>query len=217
MRSARCYCSPASRCLSSLDCDLRARADKHVATQQVRVHDEMFQNLAAVARRGLGPEQQSQIVLLPDMGGCAIRCTSRKSAGVAARWAARADTLPRAQRAQESLGYRGCWKQAWQELDDVTNEMCKMGVVVCDGMPAVHPGLHDVIAACPPAQLAHLNATLKPSPTSHERSRLEGKAGNAIGRCHPEQVLEARSEQCARDNPIGCRSQHWPALERLFM
>ena len=56
-------------------------------------------------------------------------------ARVAARWAALSDTLPRAQRALESLGYRGCWTQVWQELDDVTNEMCKLGVVVAMDCP----------------------------------------------------------------------------------
>ena len=81
----------------------------------------------------------------------------------------------RAQRALESLGCRGCWKQAWLELDDVTNEMCKLGVVVCDGLPAV-----DVIAACLPAHLAHQNVTLAPSPMNHERSGLQGEAGKAI-------------------------------------
>ena len=40
--------------------------------------------------------------------------------------------------------------------------------------------LHDVIASCPPAQLAHQNATLTPSFMNHERSRLQGKAGKAI-------------------------------------
>ena len=86
----------------------------------MKVHDAVFQSLAAIARRELGPEQRSQIALPVDTG-------------VAARWAALSDKLPRAQRALESLGYRGCWTQAWQELDDVTNEMCKLGVVVCDG------------------------------------------------------------------------------------
>ena len=57
----------------SLDYDLRARGDKHVATQQRRVHDAVFQSLAAIARRELGPEQQSQIALPADMGGCATR------------------------------------------------------------------------------------------------------------------------------------------------
>ena len=41
----------------SLDHDLRARADKHVPTQQKRVHDAMFQSLAVIQ---LGP-QQSQV------------------------------------------------------------------------------------------------------------------------------------------------------------
>ena len=45
----------------SLDYDLRARADKHVATQRRRVHDAVCQSLAAIAGRELGPEQQSQI------------------------------------------------------------------------------------------------------------------------------------------------------------
>ena len=146
----------------SLDYDLRA--DTHEATQQTRLHDAVFQSLASIARRELGPEQQSQITLPADMGGCAIRSPSRQGAGVAARWAALSDTLPRAQRALESLGHRGWWKQAWQDLDDVTNEMCKLGVVVCDGMPAVDPRLHDVIAACPSAQLAYQNVTLGAEP-----------------------------------------------------
>ena len=51
----------------SLDCDLRARADKHLATQQRRVHDAVFQGVAAIARRELGPEQQSRVALLVDM------------------------------------------------------------------------------------------------------------------------------------------------------
>ena len=72
----------------SLDYDLRARADKNVATQQRRVHDAVFQSLAAIARRELEPEQQSQIALPADMGGCAIRSSNSKGAGVAARWAA---------------------------------------------------------------------------------------------------------------------------------
>ena len=46
----------------SLDFDLRARADKHVPTQQKRVHDAMFQSLAVIPRREPGP-QQSQITL----------------------------------------------------------------------------------------------------------------------------------------------------------
>ena len=93
----------------------------------------------------LGPEQQSQITLPADMGGCAIRSCNRKGAGVAARWEALSDTLPRAQRALETLGYWGCWKQARQELDDATNKLCNSGVVVCDGMPVVActlPSLH---------------------------------------------------------------------------
>ena len=48
--------------------DLRARADTHVATQQMRVHDAVFQSLAAIARRELEPEQQSQIALPADIG-----------------------------------------------------------------------------------------------------------------------------------------------------
>ena len=51
-----------------LSTELRARADKHVATQQRRVHDTVFQWLAAIARRELGPEQQIQIALPADMG-----------------------------------------------------------------------------------------------------------------------------------------------------
>ena len=162
----------------SLDYDLRARADKHVATQQRRVHDAVFQSLAAITRRELGPEQQSQIALSADMGGCAIRSPNRKGAGVAARWAAL--TLPRAQRALEELGYCGCWKQAQQELEDVTSELCNFGVGVCDGTPVVDPHLHDVIASCPPANCAQQHAALTPSPTNHARSRLQGKAGKAI-------------------------------------
>ena len=49
-----------------------------------------------------------------------------------------------------------------------------------DGVPAVDPRLHDAIAACLPAQLAHQNATLTPSPMNNERSRLQGKARKAI-------------------------------------
>ena len=64
--------------------------------------------------------------------------------------------------------------------NDVTNEMRDLGVVVCDGMPAVDPRLHDVIAASPPAHLALQNVTLAPSPMNHERSRLPGKVGKAI-------------------------------------
>ena len=139
----------------SLDYDLRARADKHVATQQRRVHDAVFQSLAAITRRELGPEQQNQIALPADMGGCAIRSPNRKGAGVAARWAALSDTLPRAQRALEELGYSGCWKQAQQELEDVTSELCNFGVVVCDGTPVVDPRLHDVIASCLPPRTTH--------------------------------------------------------------
>ena len=47
-------------------------------------------------------------------------------------------------------------------------------------MPAVDPRLHEVIAACSPAHLAHQNVTLAPGPMNHERSRLQGKAGKAI-------------------------------------
>ena len=89
MRSARSHCSSATRCLSLS-----------------RLY-AVFQSLAAIARRELGNEQQSQIALPADMGGCAIRSPNRKGAGVAARWAAPSDTLPRAQRALETLGYRG--------------------------------------------------------------------------------------------------------------
>ena len=59
-------------------------------------------------------------------------------------------------------------------------ELCNLGVVVCDGTPVVDPRLFDVIASCPPAQLAHKNATPTPSPMNHERSRRQGKAGKAI-------------------------------------
>ena len=89
-----------------------------------------------------------------------MRSSIRKGARVVARWVALSDTLPSAQRALESLGERGCWKQARDELDDVTNKMCNLRVVFCDGMPAVDFRLHDVIAACLPAQLAHRNAAL---------------------------------------------------------
>ena len=65
----------------SLDCDPRGRADKHVATQEMRVHDTVFQSLAAVAQRELGPEQQSQITLPADMGRGAIRSPNRKGQG----------------------------------------------------------------------------------------------------------------------------------------
>ena len=101
-----------------------------------------------------------------------------KEAGVAACWTALSDTLPRAQRA--------LWLP-WmletgmaQELDDVTNEMCKLGVVACEGMHAVDPRLHDVIAAFHAAQLVHQNVTLAPSPMNHERCRVQGKASKAI-------------------------------------
>ena len=44
-----------------LDYDLRARADKHVATQQKRVHDAVFQAWPQSLDESSGPEQQSQI------------------------------------------------------------------------------------------------------------------------------------------------------------
>ena len=67
-----------------------------------------------------------------------------------------------------------------QELDDVTNEMCKLGVVACDGMPLLTHACTMSFAAFHAAQLAHLNVTLAPSPMNHERSRLQGKASKAI-------------------------------------
>ena len=39
--------------------------------------------------------------------------------------------------------------------------MCNLGVVVCEGMSAVDPRLHDVIAVCLSAQLAHHAAECK--------------------------------------------------------
>ena len=82
------------------------------------------------------------------------------------------------QEPQSQRGLTRCRER--QELEDVTGELCNFGVVVCDGTPAVDPRLHDVIASCPPAQLAHQNATPTSSPMNHERSRLPGKAGKAI-------------------------------------
>ena len=163
-----------------LDYDLQARAGKHVATEQVRVHDAVFQSLAAIARRELGPKQQSQITLQADVGGCAIRSRNRKGAGVAARWAALSDTLPRSQRAIESLGYLGCWKQAWH----MNLMMSPMRCAIWELLSATACLL--LTHACtmsslpvPPAQLAHYNVTLAPSLMNHERSRLQGKAGKA--------------------------------------
>ena len=43
----------------SLDHDLRARADKHVPTQQKRVHDAVCQSLAAIALRELWTPTES--------------------------------------------------------------------------------------------------------------------------------------------------------------
>ena len=65
--SARSHCSSATRCLSLS-----------------RLY-AVFQCLAAIARRELGNEQQSQIALPADMGERATRSPNRKGAGVAAR------------------------------------------------------------------------------------------------------------------------------------
>ena len=106
----------------------------------------------------------------------------------------------------ESLGYRGCWKQARQELGDVTNELCKLGVVVCDVMSAVGPRLHEVIAACPPAHLAHQNVALAPSPMNHEhcapsnaRETIQSVAGLGTGLLWSD---------CSRDERAGWLQDH---------
>ena len=65
----KCRVQAATVLLQRVVCPSRARANKH---------DVVFQSLVAIARRELEPEQQSQSALTADMGGCAIRSTSRK-------------------------------------------------------------------------------------------------------------------------------------------
>ena len=62
-------------------------------------------------------------------------------------------------------------KQARQELDDVTNEMCKPGVVVCDGMPT--------LVSTKSSLLVTLH-TRKSHSRRAQRSRLQGNAGKSI-------------------------------------
>ena len=103
--------------------------------------------------------------------------------------------------------------------------MCKLGVVACDGMPAFDPRLHDVIAACPPAQLAHQNVTLAPSPMNHERSRFQGKAGHASSNARDARLsdrLQVLARACSgaiahvtnaadgcRTTRVACRAGEW--------
>ena len=71
---------------------------------------------------------------------------------------------------------------------------------------------HRSVPTCTPCTPERHTRAEPGEPRTQQTAR---KSWQSHRHCHPEQVLEARVEHCTRDYPIGCGSQHWPALERL--
>ena len=92
------------------------------------------------------------------------------------------DTSPSSKRFRRPSKRSNHWVQgmlgasATRGATDVTDELRNFGVLVNDCAPSNDP----LIDSSPPASHAHRIAQLSPSSQSHERSRLQSKAGKAI-------------------------------------
>ena len=148
-----------------------------MATQLKRVHDAVFQSLAAIARRELGPEQQSQIAL-GRMRGKEPQSQRGRSSGTLGSPVRHATESPASPRVT--------WLPWMLETGMGSSSMVSpMRCASCELLSAMECPLLTLVSTKAsrtilPAHLAHQNVTTQPSPMNHERGRLQGKAGKAI-------------------------------------
>eukprot|EP00974_Lingulodinium_polyedra_P007456 709275-Lingulodinium_polyedra.AAC.1 len=113
----------------ALDWDLRASPLGAVAAQQRAVHDAVLETLNVIIGGENIEDEEMVLAGLPaDLGGLALRSPGRPSAGLAARWAALAEAIPRAQAVARQLGIAADWQQAQRELSEAAVQLEAHGV-----------------------------------------------------------------------------------------